>query len=331
MREPGPIRGGMVGAGRSRNGLGPFLASHFEAAGGEVVAIAGRDQARAAHAAAALATRLGHPVRAHGSLAGLLAEELDGLIIAAPGPVHLPALQAALGAGVPVLCEKPLVGRRQGDRVEALVEGFAARRLLLMENCQWPLVLDAWRQLFPAAAAAAAGPVGELAMRLSPMVPGPEMLEDSLSHLLSVAQELFEVDASTRISALHFAGRSGDDGLVCSFVLTTRAHALACRLELKACAEQPRPAWLAIDGNRMDRQIDLADYRISFCSGTRTVSVGDPAAALVYRFAQAIREPHDHERIRIESERVRHRARIYHFILDGCERHLGGQDGHAVG
>ena len=60
MSEASRLHVGIVGAGRSRNGLGPFLASHLEAAGGQVVAVSGRSADRAAAAADGLETRLGH-------------------------------------------------------------------------------------------------------------------------------------------------------------------------------------------------------------------------------------------------------------------------------
>ena len=103
------MRCGIVGAGRTRAGPGPFLASFLEAAGGEVVGVAGRNADRARAAADDLEHRLGHPVAAHPTAAALLATGLDALVIATPDDVHIDALRAAADAGVPTLCEKPIV------------------------------------------------------------------------------------------------------------------------------------------------------------------------------------------------------------------------------
>ena len=53
---------GIVGAGRTRQGLGPFLANWFEKCGARISGIAGRDLARTRLAASAMSQQLGHPV-----------------------------------------------------------------------------------------------------------------------------------------------------------------------------------------------------------------------------------------------------------------------------
>ena len=343
------LRCGIVGAGRSRDGLGPFLATHLEAAGGLVVGCSGRSLPRAAHAAAELQVRLGHDVEAFGSIDGLLGAGLDALVIAAPAEVHLPVLKSALAAEhpVPVLCEKPFVRPTELDEVDPLLDAFAARDQLVMENCQWLEVLPTFFELHPDRAAAA-GPAREVAMLLSPARAGPAMLEGSLSHLLSVVQALAQSGSGAgeeaSVADLRFTGTCGpEDGLVTRFVLrTTRPgrtgstgrtgragrtgpgeHAIDCRLELFACAEQPRPAWLAIDGARIDRKVDMATYRISFHAGGRKVFVDDPTSALVYRFLTYVREA-SRERNGMESDRVRQRARLFTAIVCGLEEHLVG-------
>ncbi len=318
---PGPeLRCGIVGAGRTRSGLGPFLARHLEVAGGAVVAVSGRDQQRAGHAAAALAKALGHDVSAHGSVEDLLAaERLDALVVAAPVEVHLPALRACLQAGVPVLCEKPLVTAEEHELVPGLIDGFRSGGRLLMENCQWPLVLPAFEALFPGRD----GPPREVRMRLSPSTTGRAMLESSLSHLLSVLQALVPVDAETRCAGQRFAGTAGAvDGLRVDWELLGSGPAVRCHLELGYCAEPPRPAWIEIDGARMRREIDsTGGYRIGFVAGERKIWVDDPTAGLVYRFLASVREASS-ERNGIESDRIEQRARLFHEVILGFDGYL---------
>ena len=145
---PKPLRIGIVGAGRSQQGLGPYLAAAFEAAGCRVTAVAGRDAHGGLRGAQQLARALGHPVDAAVDVAAL-ARAVDALVIASPVPSHAQALDAALAAGVPCLCEKPLVSPREAAAGRARVQTFAARGLLLDENCQWPFVLPALFELFP--------------------------------------------------------------------------------------------------------------------------------------------------------------------------------------
>lgn len=310
-------RCGIVGAGRSRNGLGPFLATHFEAAGGRVVGIVGRDSARAVAAADFLVERLGHPVAAHSEIEGLLEEKLDVLIIAAPVPVHLPALRAARGAGVAVLCEKPIGMPDQAAAVSQVLDQYLAAEQLLVENCQWPEVLPAWRELHPEQVGL---PVREVTMGLAPSA-ATGMLEDSLSHLLSVVQALVPVEAQTSVAGLRVSALPGEGGgQAFEFGLETSMGPVGCRLELQPCEHQPRPAWLAINGARMDREIEAETYQLSFRTDHRSINTGDPSADLVYRFIQCVREVCSHERIRTESDSIRQRARVYHHLVDGYRR-----------
>ena len=316
MAQTRALRGGIVGAGRSRNGLGPFLARHLESAGVEIVGVVGRNLDRGAAAAAALAPDLGHPVAAYRSVEDALCEGLDILVIAAPVPAHLPALRAACGSGVAVLCEKPLVLADEMGALESVLDELLSAGQLLMENCQWPEALPAWRELFPGGDGAR---VGEVAMGLSPSaVDG--MLEDSLSHLISLAQALVPLGPETLISGLRVEGMAGDGGgREYEFSLQAGAGVVRCRLELEPQEQQPRPAWLAIDGQRMDREIDLASYTVSFRAANRSISIGDPMARLVYRFVRAVEGSCDHERIRAESDSVRQRARIYQRCILGFQ------------
>src|SRR5262245_18558560 len=143
-----PLAAGIVGSGRSRGGLGPFLATFLERAGCQVTAVAGRSLARAAENAAALGLRLGHEVRPCRDVAELCVSGISALVIASPPEHHLPALQAALSARLPVLCEKPIVSERDTVAGTAVVSAFATRRILLAEHCQWPYVLQALPKLY---------------------------------------------------------------------------------------------------------------------------------------------------------------------------------------
>jgi xylose dehydrogenase (NAD/NADP) len=104
-----------------------FLDGIAGSRGCEVVAVASRDDARAA----AYAREQGIP-RAHGSYEGLLADpEIDVVYISLPNGLHLEWSRRALEAGKHVLCEKPL-GRSRAA-VEAAFDVAERERRLLME------------------------------------------------------------------------------------------------------------------------------------------------------------------------------------------------------
>lgn len=305
------LRIGIVGAGRSRNGLGPYLASAFEAAGACVVGVAGRDMPGAERAAAALAQRLGHAVAPMPN-ADALAAAVDCLVVAAPVEGHLAGLDAALAAGVPCLCEKPLVAA--ADLVAGLqrIAAFRARGLLLVENCQWPEVLPALFALHPELQGS---PVRRIAMGLSPSAPGPGMVADSLSHVLSVAQSLAELrpDALPADMRQQDAAPDAQANLV-TFRLAAAHGDVEVALHLQVCPTQPRLAWLEVDGRRIDRRID-ADYRIAFVAPDgRAVAAEDPLFRLVYGVRRLL--PHaPRERAHAHADAIDLRLRLYASVV----------------
>lgn len=311
-RERKSSRIGLVGAGRTRNGLGPFLARHLAAAGGQVIAVAGRSLPRTSTAARALAAELGHHVAVHASVEDLVARgDLDALVIASPIDSHLRCLAAAAAAGLPTLCEKPLGPPADFVGIEAALARFAARELLLVENCQWPHALPAIGRLLGAGALEA---VGAFAMRLSPLAVGWDMVAEALSHFLSVAQVLRPLGPDACVIDPEFSTRNpGATALSVSFTLQGSFTPLACRLDLERHETQPRPAWLILDGRRVDREIELPRYHWRFGSGGSSESSGDPQADLVYSFAELIQEP-DLDRTTAFAEDIRQRARLFRDI-----------------
>jgi hypothetical protein len=65
---------------------------------------------------------------------------------------------------------------------------------------------------------------------------------------------------------------------------------VAVELHLQRCPEPPRPAWIEVNGRRIDRRIG-AGYAISFAAGGKEVKTPDPLRDLVYRFAALLRDP----------------------------------------
>ncbi|MFN7589409.1 MAG: Gfo/Idh/MocA family oxidoreductase [Planctomycetota bacterium] len=281
-----PIRVGVLGAGRTRQGLGPFLARACEAAGGVVVAIAGREGGRSDTVACELAAQLGHPV-AVAADAMALAAQVDALVVAAPPEGHLAGLDAALAAAVPCLCEKPLVPAEQAAAGRQRIDAFRTRGLLLVENCQWPFVLPTWARLW---SERQGRPVRSLAMGLGPAWPGPTMVVDSLSHVLSVLQALVPLppDVPLLDVSQSDAGPAATHNVV-RFAVRGPAGRVDVSLHLTQCPAQPRPAWIDVDGARIDRQLG-PNYDQSFVRPDgQGEPVEDPLHQLVYGFFTDLR------------------------------------------
>lgn len=304
--SPAAPRIGIVGAGRTRNGLGPYLARAFAAAGARIAGVAGRDLPGAQRAAAALEEQHGGPIAAFAEPMAL-ARAVDALVVASPAEVHVDGLCAAAAAGVACLCEKPLVPVGRTADGLALIAGFRERGLLLAENCQWPEVLPALYELHPGLVGA---PVRHVAMGLGPAHPGPAMLADSVSHVLSVVQALADVDPEGHVERARQrdAGGSARSDVV-TFRIAAATGPVDVELHLECTPQQPRPAWLAVDGHRIDRRVG-AGYRQSFVSPDgHEALVQDPLQALVYGFVAQL-ATRDRQRTRRLADSLTLRLRL---------------------
>lgn len=305
---------GILGAGRTRQGLGPFLAQWFQKSGAHIAGIAGRDRSRTDVAAAAMSEQLGHAVAAYDN-ADDLAQHVDALVVACPVEGHLAGLDAALAAGVPCLCEKPLVAPAAMHEALRAVQAFRDAGLMLAENCQWPFTLSAWRELYPEQTGQ---PVRSVAMRLSPAAPGRLMIEDSLSHVISLLQALVPLPAHAQVQSVVQSDASpAAENNVVRFEVTGGTDNVAVELHLQCCPQQPRPAWYAVNGRRLDRQLGT-NYEISFRSEDgRVANVQDPLSLLVYGFVANLKRiqlerPHALDAL----DAIELRLRLYAGVLN---------------
>jgi hypothetical protein len=313
MRELVPI--GIVGAGRSRGGLGPFLAEFLEREGFFVAGVSGRSLERATANAEALGRKLGHEVKPFASPAALCATGVAALVIASPAEFHLEALQAAVEAGLPALCEKPLVHVKDGKEGAEVIEVFSRKRLPLLENCQWPYVLPAFFELH---GAVETGEQLTVEMGLGPPRLGREMVQNTVSHLLSVVQAIVPLDSSAVVSEVSVADPSykGRHNRL-HFRLVAPGKSVEGLLHLQLCAVAPRPAWLAINGCRIDRQVRQG-YSIAFSANGTEVAIEDPVTEVVKHFARLVRS-RDSVLMDRDRDRIRQRLKWYRQILDKLE------------
>lgn len=308
--NPVAPRIGILGAGRTRQGLGPFLAKWLQESGARITGIAGRDRSRTDAAAVSMSEQLGQAVAAHDN-AEELAQSVDALVVACPVEGHLVGLDAALAAGVACLCEKPLVAATQTKAALGRVQAFRDAGLMLVENCQWPFTLSALRELYPEQLGQ---PVRSVAMRLSPAAPGRLMIEDSLSHVISLLQALVPLPAHAQVRSVVQSNASPTaENNVVQFEVTGGTDNVAVELHLQCCPQQPRPAWYAVNGRRLDRQLG-ANYEISFAAEDgRVANVQDPLSLLVYGFVANLK------RIQLEQphalDAIELRLKLYAGVL----------------
>ena len=297
-----PLKIGVVGARRARQGTGEYLARDLARAGCSIRALVGTSPASQAAAQAGLRERYGIECAAYGSLTELLErEEIDAVVIASPPETHRELLQESAAAGCHVLAEKPLWWSERlleqpaaelAAEVDALTSSLRAQGLYLHLNAQWPYTLPAFRELHPDLPA---GPPQHFHMWLAPNSRGTTMVADSASHLLSMLHalagpgELRDVEIE-----LEAPSEGSEEALPEALTLRAAYHhgAGACqvRFDLRRCAEVPRPAGYAIDGREAHRRVAMPDYRLSFAAPRgASVPLPDPLTASVEAFVHAVR------------------------------------------
>lgn len=249
------LRVAVIGARRVRNGTGPFLARQAARAGAQVVAVLGTRPASARKAVEDLAAD-GITAEPYTDYREMFEDaQPDAVIIASPVGTHRPWLQAALDAGAHVYCEKPLM-TGPAERVTDLARHFAAADLVLMENCQWPYVLPAFRRLHPDVDPAAAE---RFRMLLAPPMRGIARWQETLSHPLSLLQ--VAAPGPAELDEIRFQESAPDAADVrLHFRWRTLNRTLDCEVVLEDLDEWPRPAGFAFDDAVGRRRIDCEGY-----------------------------------------------------------------------
>lgn len=293
------IRVGLIGPQRTRQGTGPWVGRFFAERQAEIVALAASTDATARHAANVFCDELGIDVAAYSSVESLLdAHLLDVVAICSPMALHLRHLELVADRGLHAFCEKPLVFNEAdyGARtIRGLVERFGAHYLYL--NNQWNFTLREFEHLYGRT------PIDHpfsFEMLLSPAAPGPHIWPECLPHAvgllvsLGCTGEIEQGSVEELTPNNHEIPLEGGDlsemGVRIRFVARHRSGiAVQSVITLRVCSKQPRPAWYAINGKRMEREICMEPYAIRFHSKqNRTVGFGDPLRRSVDYFLAQI-------------------------------------------
>jgi hypothetical protein len=283
-----PLRIGIIGPSRTRNGTGPFVARFFEESGARVIAVAASTPASSERSAATLRREFGHDIASYPSAGAMMARaELDAVAVCSPTEDHGRQLKAALEAGLHVFCEKPLLwcgDGRDPARAADLVRGFTRKRLVLHHNTQWRFVLHDVRRL-----------LGErrvlgthlLEVSLAPPAPGPTMHLEAGPHAISL---MVALGATGELEETRARWNESGTHLEVAMIARRRVEPLAARIILQSCAAQPRPAQLAFDGCRVDRVVTSLDpYALALRCDGRVLPIVDPVLRSVRAFLRDVR------------------------------------------
>jgi hypothetical protein len=266
----------IVGPHRRRAGTGPFVADCFRRSGCAVVTW---DRA----AASRLLEDGGRP-------------DVDAVAICSPAETHFAYLRAALAKGLHVFCEKPIVwpadySRSAFDELLAklaqALDGALRDHLVVHENTQWVYTLPDFRRL---TGDFAAEDVRQFRCELSPSRGTPaEMLMECSAHANSLLLELgcsgvedprtdFNpgVDGGGAVLDIGFRSRGASGGPV-------QAH-----YRFAQQTGQPRQAAYEVNNRRVERRVNIDDYRIFLKYGQDERAIPDPLQSSVADFLDKI-------------------------------------------
>ena len=315
-----PLRVAVVGARRVRHGTGPFLARQAAGAGAEVVAVLGTRPASALEAAEELKAA-GIEARACTDARELFEEvQPEAVLIASPLGTHRSWLQAAHQAGVHVYCEKPLLNAPAVAAIE-LARGFAASALVLAENCQWPQVLPAFRQLHPDVDLLQ---VEDFRMLLAPPMRGLSRWQETLSHPLSLLQVI--APGPVELEDIRYLESTPDaaDSRLC-FRWRTLDRAIDCEVVLEDLGGYPRPAEFAVDDALCRRRVRAEDYAISWVADHRddapAVSIGDPMELQLREFLVRVGAARESGSAPLDEDLIRRQAML-ELLLEAYRKHV---------
>lgn len=284
---------GVVGPGRVNNGIGEFVVKYLTRLGADVTAVAASSNKRAVKYASILNQKYGIEPIPFGSMDDMFSRvDLDAVAICTPSNLHYDHLNEALKNNVHVFCEKPFIWQENRNNVrltKTLVNNFKKHNLILHYNTQWPYTLPFFEKMH---GRIDPGKLESFSMELSPSDCGSwNMIKESAPHANSL---LLAIGAKGPFRNLvvdeKYKNHTDKHSIRIEFkIFNSIDKIIKGSYEFKVMRQQPRTAAYSINGNRMERIIDIDDYDISFCSKGIKFSVEDPLKQSVSHFLRKIR------------------------------------------
>ena len=274
----------IIGAGRTRNGIGEYIGKYFHKHGARVTSVLGTTEKTSLQASSAL-RKYGieaHPYTTFDEM--VRGENPDAVVIASPSSTHYEYLLKCLDSGLHIFCEKPFLWGDHTDirkRIEDIFEKAREKKLTIAMNSQWLFSLDSYEEI--------CGKIGiqetsHFFMRMSPFSPGKVMIPESIPHPLSILYCRF---GAGEIKHLNFeSGGEGKLDIRFTYLFGTRA----CDVLIKLVPQktQPREFSYGFNGRIVSRSLDLENYEIYFHYGNKKLRIVDPLERSVKNFMEAL-------------------------------------------
>lgn len=288
----------VVGPGRTKQGTGPYVAHLFHQKGVNISAVVSSSLTSAAATQKYLSKEYNIQTLPYATLEEALNKnEIDIVAICTPAQFHYQYLNTAIKYGCHIFCEKPLWWPNSLDLDEKhlekiknqsieLIQKCAARHLILQLNTQWPFTLPSYYELYPNQLISLES-LNSFSMWLSPQSKDYTMIIDSVPHLLSM---LYAIAGAGRIQHIksNFDKREPTNPLEIKFEYLYAIGNMDVELILTPTDSHPKPAAYSINGNRVDRHVELKDYLISLRSPSTQLTITDPLDCSIRNFIGSI-------------------------------------------
>lgn len=281
----------IIGAGRTRNGIGEYLSKYFHKYGGKIISILGTSRERSDQTSMAL-QKYGINAKPYIDFDEMIRmERPEVLVIASPSYTHYEYLRKGIDLGLHLFCEKPFIWDGFMDlrkEVENIFEKAYQRGLTIAMNSQWPFSIEAYEALCGKIIIQQAN---TFYIHLSPPCRGKEMIPESVPHALSL---LYCFLGTGEIEDLNFEF-NGQEEMKIRFSYLSGAQTCDVLIHLKYLSSLPRPFAFGLNDRIVYRSVDLEDYKIYFNYEDKRLRIVDPLELSVRNFMEAIekrREPY---------------------------------------
>jgi hypothetical protein len=274
----------IIGAGRTRNGIGEFIGKFFHQVGAKITSVLGTTEKTSLQASSAL-RKYGveaHPYTDFDEMVKW--GKPDAVVIASPAPTHYEYLLKSLDAGLHIFCEKPFIWRGPTNiqkNIEPIFEKARGKKLTIAMNSQWPFSIDAYKKI--------CGEIGiknsnTFFIKMAPPFQGREMIPESIPHALSL---LYGLLGDGEIEDLNFKS-VGEKEMSIRFLYLFGSKGCDVSIRL-ACQETgSRDFSFGLNDQMVFRSLDPENYEIYFHHGDKKLRITDPLGLSVKNFIEAV-------------------------------------------
>jgi predicted dehydrogenase len=274
----------IIGAGRTRNGIGKYIGKYFHKHGAKVTSVLGTTEKTSLQASSAL-RKYGieaHPYTNFDEM--VRGEKPDAVAIASPSSTHYEYLLKSLNSGLHIFCEKPFIWNGHMNlrkMVEEMFEKARQKTLTIAMNSQWPFSIDAYEAI---CGKIVIQKVNTFFIRMSPPFPGREMIPESVPHALSL---LYCLLGPGEIENLSFES-DGEKEMSIRFFYLFDNRACDVLIQLVFQKTPPRDFSFGLNDKIVFRGLDSGNYGIYFHYGDKKLRIVDPLELSVKNFMEAI-------------------------------------------